>query len=94
MPATSVGCGDERVGVVRGCGLRDRSRSVRILLTVFRRPVTATRISSIEPTGGSHADLILGDMTEVLSEGLPGEGRDREEILPSWFEPVSMARPR
>src|SRR5262245_8590967 len=35
-----------------------------------------------ETSGGSHAELILGDMTEVLSSGLPGESRDREEILP------------
>ncbi len=30
----------------------------------------------------SHPELVLGDMTDVLSQGLPGSGRDREEILP------------
>ncbi len=53
-----------------------------VFLTLFRRPVTATTMSPTDPTGGSQSDLILGDMTEVLSQGLPGEGRDREEILP------------
>src|SRR5262245_32894961 len=53
-----------------------------LFVTLFRRPVTATRLTPADAGGGSHADLILGDMTDVLSRGLPGEGRDREEIIP------------
>lgn len=50
---------------------------------LFRRPVTATRLAPVETaTGDSHSDLLLGDMTDVLSRGMPGESRDREEILP------------
>lgn len=30
----------------------------------------------------SKTDLVLGDMTEVLSRGLPGTHRDQEEVLP------------
>jgi tight adherence protein C len=70
-----------------------------VFLALFRRPVTATRVTTTEPTGGSHADLILGDMTDVLSRGMPGESRDREEILPELvraglYGPSSLAEYR
>jgi tight adherence protein C len=48
-------------------------------LTIGRR-APADRLKP-DP-GDSHAELLLGDMTDVLSRGLPGEGRDRTEILP------------
>lgn len=54
-----------------------------IFASLVRRPVTATRLTPVEPAAGdSHSDLLLGDMTDVLSRGMPGESRDREEILP------------
>jgi tight adherence protein C len=54
-----------------------------VFLMLFQRPVTATRLAPTETSGSdSNADLLLGDMTDVLSRGMPGEDRDREEILP------------
>ncbi|MCS7021588.1 MAG: type II secretion system F family protein [Gemmataceae bacterium] len=50
-------------------------------------------------TGDSQAELILGDMTEVLASGVPGEARDREEILPEliragFYSPRALAEYR
>lgn len=69
--------------------------------------LVAFRQSRPEPRGGgslpapgdSHPELILGDMTDVLARGLPGAGRDREEILPELvragvYTPTALAEYR
>lgn len=57
--------------------------SFLLFLVLFRRStVTAVRMPLETSSGDSQAELILGDMTEVLASGVPGEARDREEILP------------
>jgi tight adherence protein C len=54
-----------------------------IFALVSRRSVSAQRLPPPEPAAGdSHSELLLGDMTDVLSRGMPGTERDREEILP------------
>ncbi len=45
-------------------------------LTRDRRPNPAVAGADSSP------ELILGDMTEILAEGLPGETRDREQVSP------------
>jgi tight adherence protein C len=47
-----------------------------------REKVRAVRLDPTESGPDSSPNLVLGDMTEVLSQGLPGTHRDREEILP------------
>jgi tight adherence protein C len=47
-----------------------------------REKVRAVRLDPTDSGPDSSPNLVLGDMTEVLSQGLPGTERDREEILP------------
>ena len=55
---------------------------VAMLATSRRRVPMDTRLTPSERGDDSHTDLVLGDMTEVLSRGLPGSERDQAEILP------------
>ena len=48
-------------------------------LAVFARDRTR---SGPEAGGDSNPDLLLGDMTDPLSEGLPGGSRDQEQVSP------------
>ncbi len=55
------------------------------ILALFRRGETdtgGTRLLNPDEPEDSNPELLLGDMTDVLSRGLPGEGRDRAEVLP------------
>jgi tight adherence protein C len=69
-------------------------------LMLFRRStVTAVRVPLETTSGDSQAELILGDMTEILAKGVPGEARDREEILPEliragYYSPRALAEYR
>ncbi len=71
-----------------------------LLVLMFRRStVTAVRLPLETPSGDSQAELILGDMTEVLASGIPGEARDREEILPElvragFYSPTALTQYR
>jgi tight adherence protein C len=71
-----------------------------VFLAAFRPARPARRgPSSVPAPGDSHPELILGDMTEVLARGLPGESRDREEILPELvragvYSPSALAEYR
>jgi len=71
-----------------------------LFLVLFRRTaVTAVRMPLETSSGDSQAELILGDMTEVLASGVPGEARDREEILPEliragYYSPRALAEYR
>lgn len=55
-----------------------------VFLALLRRPAAPRLDEQNDPLAGplSGTNLILGDMTEILAGGLPGEERDREEILP------------
>jgi len=55
-----------------------------IFLTLFRKPASVRLRETGDDFAGpaSGTNLLFGDMTDVLSRGLPGEERDREEILP------------
>jgi tight adherence protein C len=53
---------------------------VAILGLVSRGVAGDARLATKESDSGVH--LILGDMTDALSKGMPGEARDRSEILP------------
>ena len=51
-----------------------------MFFSLSRRRIPESRLES---TGSdSHMDLVLGDMTDILSQGMPGEHRDRAEITP------------
>jgi tight adherence protein C len=52
-----------------------------IFFSLTRQRRSDTRLVAAE--SDSHPELLLlGDMTEILSEGMPGEQRDRAEIAP------------
>jgi tight adherence protein C len=53
-----------------------------VTLVVTRKPNRRGNATPAEADDDPTTALILGDMTETLAKGLPGETRDREEILP------------
>lgn len=71
-----------------------------ILMFAFRQARPTPRPgASLPAPGDSHPELILGDMTDILSRGMPGESRDREEILPELnragvYAPTALAEYR
>lgn len=52
-----------------------------IIVQLFFRKKDNPRLTA-SGAGDSNPELLLGDMTDVLSRGLPGSTRDREEVLP------------
>lgn len=68
-----------------------------VFVLMTRRRVPDARLEPTAPD--SHPELVLGDMTEILSQGIPGEGRDRESILPELaraglYGPMALAEYR
>ena len=53
-----------------------------IFLALVRRPARLSGTGDDLAGPASSTNLMFGDMTDVLSRGMPGEERDREEILP------------
>jgi tight adherence protein C len=66
-------------------------------LLFTRRGIPESRLGAANPD--SNPELVLGDMTEILSQGIPGEGRDRESIVPELaraglYGPMALAEYR
>lgn len=55
---------------------------VVVRLATRRRPVDDRLYSQLAEDDDASMELVLGDMTDVLARSVPGEVRDRSELLP------------
>lgn len=67
-----------------------------LMLAIRRRPAPPALVADV---GDSRHELLLGDMTDVLARGAPGETRDRAEILPElaragFYSPTALSEYR